>query len=92
LNIEEIFNNCTISITYKDKTYCFYKPKNFEVELLKVRLDRYHNIIAMVINEYSSALAICYSTNGFVYDGREDFDKYTLTPISFEDFKKLFKE
>lgn len=84
---EDIFNNCTINIKDDNgKFYYFEKPKGFVVELLKVRYDRYHIIIAMVIEEYGNALAICYSTDGFVYDGRDGFEKYTLTPTTFEDF------
>lgn len=82
----EIFDNCTISITHLNITYSFEKPKNFECELLKVRIDRYHNIIALVVDEYGSSLAICYSTNGFVYDGRDGFEKYTLVPTNYKDF------
>ena len=88
----EIFDNCTISITHLNITYSFEKPKNFECELLKVRIDRYHNIIALVVNEYGSSLAICYSTNGFVYDGREGFDKYTLVPTDKTKFLEQIKD
>ena len=86
---EKIFENCTISIAdEKGKTYYFEKPEKFQCELLKVRYDRYHNIIAMVITEYNNAVAICYSTTGYVYDGREGFNKFTLTPTTMEEFFK----
>lgn len=87
---EEIFDNCTISIKDKvGKAYYFEKPKGFTCELLKVRYDSYHNIIALVIDEYNSSLAICYSTTGFVHDGREGFEKYTLVST---DKTKFFEQ
>lgn len=86
---EEIFRNCTVSVKDDNgKEYFFEKPKNFKVELLKVRYGAYHNIVGMVINQYNSTLAICYSTTGFVHDGREGFEEYTLKPITFDEFFK----
>lgn len=86
---EEIFKNCTISVKDdKGKEYYFEKPTKFEVELLKVRYDSYHNIIAMVIDEHKSTWAICYSTKGFVHDGRDGAKKFALTLTTFEEFFK----
>lgn len=89
---EEIFRNCTVSIKdSKGKEYNFEKPKNFQVELLKVHYDAYNNIIALVIDQDNNSKAICYSTTGFVHDGREGFDKYTLTPTTFKSFFEELK-
>lgn len=89
---QEIFKNCTVSIKDdKGKEYHFEKPTGFEVELLKVMYGAYHNIIAMVIDEYRMVWAICYSTTGFVYDGREGAKKFALIPTTFEEFFKDVK-
>jgi len=89
---EYIFDLCTISITHKNKTYTFLKPKDFQCKLLEVRLSKYNIIIAHVINKYDSSIAICYSTDGFVYDGRDGFEQYALTPVTFESFFNQLKE
>ena len=87
---QEIFRNCTVSVKDdKGKEYYFEKPIGFEVELLKVRYDAYSNIIAMVVDEYKMTWAICYSTTGFVHDGREGAKKFTLIPTTLEEFFKV---
>ena len=88
---EDIFYLCTISIEHNGIVYSFEKPKAFRCELLKVRLGRYHNIIALVIDEYNNSIAICYSTEGFVHDGREGFDKFTLKPTNIDTFFKVIE-
>lgn len=83
---KEVFDLCTISITHNNITYSFLKPKDFQCKLLDVRIERYHNIIAHIIDKNSSSIAICYNTSGFVHDGRKNFDNFALTPTSLETF------
>ena len=89
---QEIFRNCTVNVKdNKGKEYYFEKPIGFEVDLLKVRHATYSNIVAMVVDEYKMTWAISYSTTGFVHDGREGAQKFTLIPTTFEEFFKELK-
>jgi len=87
---QQIFDLCTIKIAdVNGKVYYFEKPTTFTCTLLKVSYGKYHTIVAEVIDEYGTVIAICYSTVGFVHDGREGFSKFSLTPTTIS---KFFKE
>ncbi len=79
-------NTISIKDLYGEE-FIFEKP-DFECDLLKVTKSmmdgklKYITIIAHVVGKYEENIAIAYAPSGFVFDGREGFDKYTLVSVN----------